>query len=157
VRLVEGVAAQVGLALENADLARQTQSKLAETQTLLSISRAVSSTLDLQGLARHFMRQVATTFGADTVGLWMVDETGRWLTPLAGYRVPPAQLGALREVRLPMDTPLYAEAAATLRPVFTHDAAHDQREADPPEQCQALAEKRERKQRPHNGLDGGGN
>jgi GAF domain-containing protein/CheY-like chemotaxis protein len=126
-RLVEGVAAQVGLALENADLARQTQSKLAETQTLLSISRAVSSTLDLQGLARHFMRQVATTFGADTVGLWMVDETGRWLTPLAGYRVPPAQLGALRGVRLSMDTPLYAEAAATLRPVFTHDAAHDAR------------------------------
>ena len=29
VRLVEGVAAQVGLALENADLARQTQAKLA--------------------------------------------------------------------------------------------------------------------------------
>ncbi|MFL5197994.1 MAG: GAF domain-containing protein [Microvirga sp.] len=127
IRLLEGVAAQVGLALENADLARQTQSKLAETQTLLSISRAVSSTLDLQGLARHFMRQVATTFGADTVGLWMVDETGRWLTPLAGYRVPPAQLGALREVRLAMDTPLYAEAAATLRPVFTHDAADDPR------------------------------
>jgi GAF domain-containing protein len=127
VRLVEGVAAQVGLALENADLARQTQAKLAETQTLLSVSRAVSGTLDLQGLARHFMRQVATTFGADTVGLWMVDETGHWLMPLAGYRVPPAQLGALREVRLPMDTPLYAEAATTLRPVFTHDAAHDPR------------------------------
>jgi signal transduction histidine kinase/CheY-like chemotaxis protein len=127
VRLLEGVAAQVGLALENADLARQTQRKLAETQTLLSISRAVSSTLDVQGLARHFMRQVATTFGADTVGLWMVDETGRWLTPLAGYRVPPTQLGALREVRLSMDTPLYAEAAATLRPVFTHDAASDPR------------------------------
>src|SRR5207253_4403957 len=62
-----------------------------------------------------------------TVGLWMVDETGHWLMPLAGYRVPPAQLGALREVRLPMDTPLYAEAATTLRPVFTHDAAHDPR------------------------------
>jgi GAF domain-containing protein/CheY-like chemotaxis protein len=127
VRLLEGVAAQVGLALENADLARQTQSKLAETQTLLSISRAVSSTLDLQGLARHFMRQVATTFGADTVGLWMVDETGRWLTPLAGYRVPPTQLAVLREVRLSMDTPLYAEAATTLRPVYTHDAATDVR------------------------------
>jgi GAF domain-containing protein/CheY-like chemotaxis protein len=127
IRLVEGVAAQVGLALENADLARQTQSKLAETQTLLSISRAVSSTLDLQGLARHFMRQVATTFGADTVGLWMVDETGRWLTPAAGYHVPTAQLAALREVRLAMDTPLYAEAASTLRPVFTHDAAQDPR------------------------------
>jgi GAF domain-containing protein/CheY-like chemotaxis protein len=126
-RLVEGVAAQVGLALENAELARQTQSKLAETQTLLSISRAVSSTLDLQGLARHFMREVARTFDADTVGLWMVDESGRWLTPLAGYHVPPGALDAVRDARLSMDTPVYAEAAATLRPVFIHDAAHDAR------------------------------
>jgi GAF domain-containing protein/CheY-like chemotaxis protein len=127
-RLVEGVAAQVGLALENAELARQTQSKLAETQTLLSVSRTVSSTLDLQGLARHFMRQVATVFEADTVGLWMVDETGQWLAPLAGYRVPTVQLAALREVRLSItDNALYAEAATTLRPVFTHDAARDAR------------------------------
>ena len=113
IRLLEGVAAQVGLAMENAELARQTQSKLAETETLLSVSRAVSSTLDLHGLVRHFLRQVANTFGADTVGLWLVDESGQWLTPLAGYHVPPAQLEALRGVRLSiLDHPIYAEAAA---------------------------------------------
>jgi len=84
--------------MENIELARQTQIKLTETETLLSVSRAVSSTLDVHGLVRLFLRQVATTFGADTVGLWMVDETGQWLTPLAGYRVPPAQLNALRDV-----------------------------------------------------------
>src|SRR4030095_15357692 len=81
IRLVEGVAAQVGLAMENAELARQTQSKLAETETLLSVSRAVSSTFDLHGLVRHFLRQVANTFEADTVGLWLVDERGPWVTP----------------------------------------------------------------------------
>ena len=123
IRLVEGVAAQVGLAMENAELARQTQSKLAETETLLSVSRAVSSTFDLQSLVRHFMRQVATTFEADTVGLWLVDETGRWLTPLAGYHVPPAQLEMLRGVRLSIpDHPIFAQAASTLRPVVSHDA-----------------------------------
>jgi GAF domain-containing protein/CheY-like chemotaxis protein len=128
IRLLEGIAAQVGLAMENAELARQTQLKLAETETMLSVSRSMSSTLDLQGLARHFMRQVATAFGADTVGLWMVDETGQWLTPLAGYRVPTVQLGVLRDVRLSIqDNALYAEAAATRRPVFTHDAATDPR------------------------------
>src|SRR5262249_61469195 len=92
VRLVEGVAAQVGLAMENAELARQTQIKLAETETLLSVSRAVSSTFELQGLVRHLLRQVANTFEADTVGLWLVDETGQWLTPLAGYHLPSAPL-----------------------------------------------------------------
>ena len=128
VRLLDGIAAQVGLAMENIELARQTQIKLTETETLLSMSRAVSSTLDVQSLVRLFLRQVATTFGADTVGLWMVDETGQWLTPLAGYRVPPAQLEALREVRLSLvDHAIYAEAARTKRPVFSADAANDPR------------------------------
>jgi signal transduction histidine kinase/CheY-like chemotaxis protein len=128
INLLEGIAAQVGLAMENAELARQTQAKLAETETLLSLSRAVSSTLDVQSLVRHFLRQVAATFGADTVGLWMVDETGQWLTPLAGFRVPTAQLAALRDVRLSLvDHAIYAEAARTRRPVFSSDAAHDPR------------------------------
>ncbi|HXD98552.1 MAG TPA: GAF domain-containing protein, partial [Candidatus Acidoferrum sp.] len=127
-RLLDGIAAQVGLAMENIELARQTQIKLTETETLLSVSRAVSSTLDVHGLVRLFLRQVATTFGADTVGLWMVDETGQWLTPLAGYRVPPAQLNALRDVRLSLvDHAIYAEAARTKRPVFSADAANDPR------------------------------
>jgi GAF domain-containing protein/CheY-like chemotaxis protein len=128
VRLLDGIAAQVGLAMENVELARQTQIKLTETETLLSVSRAVSSTLDVQSLVRLFLRQVATTFGADTVGLWMVDETGQWLTPFAGYRVPPAQLSALREVRLSLvDHAIYAEAARTRRAVFSADAANDPR------------------------------
>jgi GAF domain-containing protein/ActR/RegA family two-component response regulator len=128
VRLLDGIATQVGLAMENIELAKQTQVKLSETETLLSVSRAVSSTLDVQSLVRLFLRQVATTFGADTVGLWMVDETGQWLTPLAGYRVPTAQLRALREVRLSiMDHAIYAEAARTRRPVFSADAANDPR------------------------------
>jgi len=128
IRLVEGVAAQVGLAMENAELARQTQRKLAETETLLSVSRAVSSTFDLHGLVRHFLRQVANTFEADTVGLWLVDESGQWLTPLAGYHVPPAQLEALRGVRLSiLDHPIYAESAATRRAIVVEDAATDPR------------------------------
>jgi GAF domain-containing protein len=128
VRLLEGIAAQVGLAMENVELARQTQAKLAETETLLSVSRAVSSTLDVQSLVRHFLRQVAVTFGADTVGLWMVDETGQWLTPFAGYRVPTPWLAALRTLRLSIqEHPIYAEAARTKRPVFSADAVNDPR------------------------------
>jgi GAF domain-containing protein len=128
VRLVEGVAAQVGLAMENAELARQTRAKLAETQTLLSVSRALSSTLDLQGLLRHFLRAVATTLGADCVGSWLVQEDGEWLEPVAGYRIPPERLPAFREFRLSLlKHAFYAEAARTRRPVFTSDAMNDSR------------------------------
>jgi signal transduction histidine kinase/CheY-like chemotaxis protein len=128
IRLVEGVAAQVGLAMENADLTRQTRVKLAETETLLSASRALSSTLDRQGLVRHFLRSVAQTIGADCVGSWIVQEDGEWLEPLAGYRIPPERLEAFREFRVSiLKHAFYAEAARTCRPVYTSDAMHDSR------------------------------
>jgi len=128
VRLVEGVAAQVGLAMENSELTRQTQVKLAETETLLSASRALSSTLDVQGLLRHFLRAVATATGADCVGSWIVQEDGEWLEPLAGYRVPPERLEAFRGLRVSiLKHAFYAEAARTRRPVYTSDARDDAR------------------------------
>lgn len=128
IRLLEGVAAQVGLAIENADLARQTQRKLAETQTLLSVSRALASTLDLDALLRHFLRAVAATLGAECVGAWLVKDDGEWMEPAAGYRVPPDRLAAFREFRVSLlKHAFYAEAARTRRPVFTTDALNDSR------------------------------
>ncbi len=128
IRLVEGVAAQVGLAMENTELARQTQLKLAETQTLLSVSRALSSPLDFQALLRHFLRAVATTLGADSVGAWLVDEDGEWMTPVAGYHIPPERLEVFRGFRVSLlKHAFYAEAARSKRPVFTSDAMNDSR------------------------------
>jgi GAF domain-containing protein/ActR/RegA family two-component response regulator/anti-sigma regulatory factor (Ser/Thr protein kinase) len=128
IRLIEGVAAQVGLAMENSELARQTQLKLAETQTLLSVSRALSSTLDFQALLRHFLRAVAKTLGADCVGAWLVDADGEWMDPVAGYRIPPERLAAFREMRVSLlKHAFYAQAARTKRPVFTSDAPNDSR------------------------------
>ncbi|HEU5321737.1 MAG TPA: GAF domain-containing protein, partial [Methylomirabilota bacterium] len=127
-RLAEGVAAQVGLAMENAELSRQTQRKLAETQTLLSVSRALSSTLDLQGLVRHFLRSVASTVGADCVGAWLVGEGGEFMEPLAAYRVPPGKLEAFRRLRVSLrQHAFYAEAARRKRPTHTADAMDDPR------------------------------
>jgi len=128
IRLIEGVAAQVGLAMENSELARQTQVKLAETQTLLSVSRALSSTADFQALLRHFLRAVAKTLSADAVGAWLVGEDGEWMEPVAGYRIPPDRLDAFRAVRLSLiKHAFYAEAALSRRPVFTSDAPNDSR------------------------------
>jgi GAF domain-containing protein/ActR/RegA family two-component response regulator len=128
IRLLEGVAAQIGLALENAELARQREVRLKETETLLAVSRTLSSTLDLDPLLRHFMRQITRAIGADTVGIWMLDGSGEWLAPTAGYHVPPEWLPAVREVRLSiLEHPFYAEAARTKRAVFARNADADPR------------------------------
>jgi GAF domain-containing protein/ActR/RegA family two-component response regulator len=129
VRVLEGIAAQVGLALENAELTRQTEIKLHETETLLSVSRALTSTLDLQAMLREFLRTMARVFGADSVGVWLVaDDDDQVMVPVQGYRVPPERIAVLRDVRLSIvDHPIYAEGARTRRPVFVADTSIDPR------------------------------
>jgi len=127
-RLVEGVAAQVGLVMENAELARQTEVKLRETETLLSVSRTFSSTLDLQALLRHFLRRITQAVDADSAGVWLRDGDGEWLEPVAGYRLPPDRLEELRRIRLSLvRDPFFAEAARTKQPVASSDVAADPR------------------------------
>jgi GAF domain-containing protein/CheY-like chemotaxis protein len=126
IRLIEAVAQQIGLALENAELARQREQRLKETETLLAVSRALSSTLELDPLLRQVMRQIARAIGADCVGIWMLDETREWLTPVAGYRVPRPE--EARRLRLSIVRhAFYAEAARTGRPVSSHHVAGDPR------------------------------
>ena len=82
VRLIEGVAAQVGLGMENVELARQTELKLQETETLLSVSQTLASTLDVDALTRQFLRHVAHGSGptARACGCWRTTGSGwrRW-------------------------------------------------------------------------------
>ncbi|HXJ84866.1 MAG TPA: GAF domain-containing protein, partial [Candidatus Methylomirabilis sp.] len=128
IRLIEGAAVQVGLAMENAELARQTQQKLEETERLLAVSRTLASTLDLDTLPRQFLRHVVRGLRADSAGMWLVNETGEWMEPLAGYHIPPDRLEAARELRISIvQHPFYAEAARTRRGVVSTDVMHDER------------------------------
>jgi GAF domain-containing protein len=127
-RLIEGVASQVGLALENAELGRQTQEKLRETETLLSVARAVSSTLDLQPLLRHFLRQVARTSDPDSVGVWLLDELRGELVPHTGYRVPKAMLDQAQSYRIrAAESAFYAQGIASRRALVSTDVPRDDR------------------------------
>jgi GAF domain-containing protein/CheY-like chemotaxis protein len=128
VRLIEGVAAQVGLGMENVDLARQTELKLHETETLLSVSQTLASTLDVDALTRQFLRHVVHGLGADSAGMWLLEDDGEWLTPLAGYHVPADRIEGLRAMRLSVRRhAFYREAAEQRRSVISTDAANDPR------------------------------
>jgi GAF domain-containing protein/CheY-like chemotaxis protein len=128
VRLLEGVAAQVGLGIENVELARQTELKLRETETLLSVSQTLASTLDVDALTRQFLRLVARGLGADSAGMWLLEDDGEWMTPLAGYHVPSERMEALRHLRLSLrQHAFYREAAEQRRSVISTDAANDPR------------------------------
>jgi len=128
VRLVEGVAAQVGLSMENAELSRQTQQKLQETETLLSVSQTLASTLDVEALSRQFLRHVTRGLGADSAGMWLLEDDGEWMAPVAGYHVPADRLELLRRLRLSIrEHAFYREAVELRRCVITTDGYQDAR------------------------------
>ena len=128
IRLLEGIAAQIGLAMENVELVQQTARKLRETETLLAVSRTVSSTLDLDRMPREFLRHVARSLGASTTGIWLVDESGEWLEPFMAYHLPAGGGEANRHLRLRVsEHEFYAEAARTLRSVVSTDVMSDPR------------------------------
>ncbi len=128
IRLLEGVGTQVGLAMENAELARRTQEKLRETELLLEVSHSLTSTLDLPALLRQVLIRVQRLIGSDSVGVWLCEGTSPWMQAVVGYRVPRERREALRRVRISgADHAFYAEAFRTKRPVFTSEVAEDPR------------------------------
>jgi signal transduction histidine kinase len=128
IRLIEGVASQVGLAAENAELARQTGEKLEEMERLLGVSRTLSSTIELDPLLRVLLQQVTRTVGADSAGVWLADPVTGELEPFAGYHVTPAVVERLRGFRIdPSRSALYTEAIARRAVAVSTDAARDER------------------------------
>ncbi|MBI3637463.1 MAG: GAF domain-containing protein [Candidatus Rokubacteria bacterium] len=126
--LLTGVASQLGLALENAELIRQTQDKLRETEALLDFSRALSSTLDLRALMRPLVEHVRVLFEPDSVGVWLADEVTGALTPFAGRGVPADLAPRLKGYRLDLDaSPFYREGVTERRVMVSTNVADDPR------------------------------
>jgi signal transduction histidine kinase/CheY-like chemotaxis protein len=93
VRLIEGVAVQVGLAMENAELARQTRLRLEETEALLAelsvlhdLSRTVTGQLHQEDVVEAIQRQVARLMDIRNMVLGVIDEATGELVPLLFLR-----------------------------------------------------------------------
>ena len=119
VLMLQTIARQLTIALENARLIAETQARLKETQTLLDVSHSVTSTLNLQEAVRRIARAVARTLTADTAGAYLLDAEGKYLVPFAGYRLPKELLEAFIETPIPIEGFRFVEEAFT-----TKTAAH---------------------------------
>src|SRR5581483_1368805 len=127
-QLLKIVANQVAIAVENARLYEETKQRLGETETLLTVSRAVSATLDLTETMRRVAREAARAFGADMVGAYLADADQIGLQPIAGYHVPKHMLEAFRQFPIPLRGHAFLEEAWERRqPLFSSDAEADVR------------------------------
>jgi signal transduction histidine kinase/CheY-like chemotaxis protein len=127
-QLLKIVANQVAIAVENARLYEETHHRLQETETLLTVAQAVSSTLDLTETMRRVSREAARALGADMVGAYFADPDQRSLRAIAGYHVPKQLVEEFREFPIPLEGHRFLEEAWRQRkPMFSSDAEADLR------------------------------
>ena len=89
IRTAGAFADQAAIAIENARLHAETNERLIQSETLLSVSSQVSGMLDVTEVMRRVAREACQALGADMVGAFLADADHTCLRPIAGYHVPP--------------------------------------------------------------------
>jgi len=80
IELAQIIANQAAVAVQNAQLYAETQTRLAELATINQISRAISSTIDLKQLYQTVAEQVMTIMGVDNIFLLLYDPTSNLIS-----------------------------------------------------------------------------
>ena len=91
-RLVEQVADQLSLALENARLFQETQAALAETRTLYAITSATTRSLELQEALSGLLVQVLESVGVESGLISLVDAATGELNLVVQHDLPEAMM-----------------------------------------------------------------
>ena len=126
--IVRDIADRKRAEAERAELLQNEHLRLRETETLLAVSRALSSTMDPTETMRRVSRQIARAVGADMVGAYLADDARTRLSPVAGYRVPRDMLDAFRRIPIPITNhPAIEEAWTHRRAVWSDDVPGDRR------------------------------
>jgi GAF domain-containing protein len=127
VRLIEGVASQVGLFMDNADLTRQTRLRLEESEALLSelsvlhdLSRTVTGQLRQEDVVEAIHRQVARLLDARHMVLVVIDDATAEMVPLLRMQDGVRDLELSRR-SIHNRTGLMANVATSGRPIRTDD------------------------------------
>jgi len=82
--ILEGIAAQAAIAIENVRLLREAHHRAAQLATAAQVARAAASILDVQRLLSETAELVREQFNLYYVGIFLLDETGRWAVLRAG-------------------------------------------------------------------------
>ena len=105
VALVQALGTSAAVGIRNAQLHEQTELRLSHTQTLVAISQAVGSTLDLSEVLRRTTREMVRALGGDTGVAWLRTPGGDQLVPLVGYHIPKDLVSKATSMTLRRDTP----------------------------------------------------
>jgi GAF domain-containing protein len=128
VDLAMAIGSQLALTIENTRLYSEAQERLGETATLLAVARVLSQPAPAVEVMRRLAREVAHAFGADMVGVYLLDEQKEALIAEAGYHVPKHLLHLFRTRPFVLDRfPVVREAWSSGRAFWSPDVKNDPR------------------------------
>lgn len=83
-QLLEEIAVQIAIALQNVQLLRDSRSRMAQLMTAARVARAATSILDIDRLLSESVELIREQFGFYYVGIFLLDEEGKWAVLRAG-------------------------------------------------------------------------
>jgi two-component system, NtrC family, sensor histidine kinase HydH len=121
VALAQALGTSAAVGIRNAHLHEETELRLRHTETLVSVSQAVGSTLDLSEVLRRTTREMVRALGADTGMAWLLTPTRDRFVPLVGYHVPKDLLNKAAQAALKVDDPFFGTVGGLMTPVTVSD------------------------------------
>jgi signal transduction histidine kinase/CheY-like chemotaxis protein len=122
VALMQALATSAAVAIRNARLYEETQRRLRYNETLVSVSQAIGSTLDLTDILRRSTREMVRALGGDMGVAWLLSPDRSRFVPLVGYHIPKDVLGATAASSLLLEDPVIRALKGTKGPIAATDS-----------------------------------
>ena len=124
VRLLSTIASNVGTAIRNAQLYRESQRRALETAELANVGREISATLDLEGLLERITSRAKELLEVQTSGVFLADADGQVFRAIS---VLGENADELRSDPIKLGEGIIGTAAAAGRAEIVNDVLHDPR------------------------------
>jgi signal transduction histidine kinase/CheY-like chemotaxis protein len=122
VALMQALATSAAVAIRNARLYEDTQRGLRYNETLVAVSQAIGSTLDLTEVMRRATREMVRALGGDMGVAWLLSPDRTRFVPQVGYHIPKDVLGATAASALALDDPVITALKAAGGPIAAPDS-----------------------------------
>ncbi len=120
--LAEALATSAAVAIRNARLHEETELRLRHTETLVSISQVIGSTLELSEVLRRTTREMVRALRADMGVAWLINPARDRFVPLVGYHIPKHVLENAPDMSLGLDDPFFQRTGQLRAPVYSSDS-----------------------------------
>jgi signal transduction histidine kinase/CheY-like chemotaxis protein len=120
--LAEALATSAAVAIRNARLHEETELRLRHTETLVSISQVIGSTLELSEVLRRTTREMVRALRADMGVAWLINPARDRFVPLVGYHIPKHVLDNAPDMSLGLDDAFFQRTGQLRAPVYSSDS-----------------------------------